>query len=194
MKSSEKKKFILVNAVIIFLLLIVFYFDKKIISYISLLRIDLLDGFFMGITFVSSLLIIFVFLTLLFIKERKRGWIIPLWITLALDIIIGFLLKISIQRQRPFQLGLISVMEGLEKVSHYAWNFSFPSFQAMMAFSAIPFLSREFPKFKYVWIIFACLVAFSRVYLGVHFLSDVIAGALIGYLIGYFVVRRVERR
>ena len=194
MKFSYKRKFILVNAFIVFLLLLAFYFDKQIISLISLIRNDILNDFFMGITFISSILIIFLFLTILFIKENKRRWIFPLWAVLAIDIVVGFLLKISIQRQRPFQLGLVSVAQGLEKASHYAWDFSFPSFQAMMIFSAVPFLSREFPKFKYVWIIFACLVAFSRVYLGLHFLSDVIAGALIGYMIGYFVVRKVEGR
>ena len=59
----------------------------------------------------------------------------------------------------------------------------------MLAFCAIPFLSKEFPKFKYFWIAFASLIAFSRVYFGVHFLSDVIAGGLIGYLIGWFVLK-----
>ena len=154
----------------------------------------ILTDFFMGITFVSSILIVFIFLTLLFVKENKRRWIVPLWATLILDIIIGFLLKIFIQRQRPFEIGLIEFIDGLAKANYNTWNFAFPSFQALMVFSAVPFLSKEFPKFKYVWIVFACLVALSRVYLGVHFLSDVIAGALIGYIIGYFIVKKVERK
>ena len=194
MKFSYIRKFILVNAFIILLLLLAFYFDKKIIYLISLMGNGILNDFFLGITFVSSILIVFLFLTILFIKENKRKWIVPLWITLAIDIAIGFLLKVSVQRLRPFQLGLVSIIPSLEKASHDVWDFSFPSFQSMMIFSAIPFLSKEFPRFKYVWIIFACLVAISRAYFGLHFLSDVIAGALIGYMIGYFVVRRIGRR
>ena len=58
----------------------------------------------------------------------------------------------------------------------------------MLVFCAIPILDKEFPKLKYFWIAFAVLVAFSRIYFGLHFLSDVIAGGLIGYLIGIFIV------
>jgi undecaprenyl-diphosphatase len=73
-------------------------------------------------------------------------------------------------------------------------DFSFPSGHAMLAFCAIPILNREFPKLKYAWIVFACLVAFSRVYFGVHFMSDVIAGALIGYCLGELIVAVKTRK
>ena len=43
--------------------------------------------------------------------------------------------------------------------------------------------------FKYVWIGFAVLIAFSRIYFGLHFLSDVIVGGLLGYVLGMIVVR-----
>lgn len=186
------RRFILINSFVVLLLLLAFKFDNRLVILISLIRNSTLDSFFMGITEVSSLLIVFLFLTLLFIRENKRRWILPLWVTLAVNVVVGFLLKIIIQRQRPYQLGLVSVIDALVKNSHNVWDFSFPSFQAMMIFSAIPFLSKEFPKFKYIWVVFACLVAFSRVYFGLHFLSDVIAGGLIGYMIGYFIMRNVE--
>ena len=173
-------------AVIIFLS---FYFDSQIVKAISLIRNSILTDFFMGITFVSSILIVFLFLTLLFIKENKRKWILPLWLSLFLSVVISFLLKVAIQRPRPYVAGLVSIIGDLAKNSHLVWDFSFPSFQAMMVFAAVPFLSKEFPKLKYVWIVFACLVALSRVYLGVHFFSDVLVGGIIGYLIGFFAFR-----
>ena len=58
----------------------------------------------------------------------------------------------------------------------------------MFVFSALPVLSKEFKKLKYAWLVFACLVAFSRVYFGLHYLSDVLGGAIIGYLIGWGIV------
>ena len=63
-----------------------------------------------------------------------------------------------------------------------------------MVFCAVPIVSKNFPKFKYAWILFAGLVAFSRVYLGLHFLSDVIVGGVLGYLIGVLVIRLEEKK
>lgn len=171
-----------------------FYFDSEIVKGISLIRNNLLNDFLLGITFLSPEIVIFFFLTSLFLfQSHKRKYILPLWISLGLSVVVSFLLKSLIQRQRPFQLGLVSILPILEKASHLTWNSSFPSFQAMLVFSAIPILWREFPKFKHVWIIFACIVAFSRVYFGLHFLSDVIAGGLIGYLLGMLVIKLEEK-
>ena len=58
----------------------------------------------------------------------------------------------------------------------------------MLVFSAVPLLNQEFKKFRYIWFVFACLVAFSRAYFGVHYVSDVMVGAVIGYLIGLSMV------
>lgn len=189
---KEDKKLILFFLVII-LGFVSFYFDSEIVNGISSIRNSVLNEFFLGLTFVSSKIIIFFFLTSLFLwQANKRKWIFPLWVTLGLSVVVSFLIKLSVQRQRPFQLGIVSVLPILEKASHSVWNFSFPSFQTMLVFCAIPILSKQFPKLKYTWIIFAVLVAFSRVYFGLHFMSDIIAGGLIGYLIGMFVVQYEE--
>jgi len=167
---------------------LVFRLDSDIVAGISLIRNSVLNDFFVGITFFSSS-IIFIFLTVLFMQKNKKKWLLPLWLTMLVSVIISFLLKVSVQRIRPYQMELISILPGFESLAHSVWNFSFPSFQAMLVFSAVPFLSKEFPRFRYVWIIFASLVALSRVYIGLHFLSDVILGGLIGYLLGAAVIK-----
>ena len=186
----KKKKVVNVGILIALSVFISLYFDSEIVKGISLIRNSFLNDFFTGMAFVSSSIIIFFFLTGLFLwKENKRKWILPLWFTLGLSVVVSFLLKVTVQRLRPFQLGIVSILPVLEKGSHLIWNFSFPSFHAMLAFCAIPILSKEFPKFRYIWIFFAGLIAFSRIYFGLHFLSDVIIGCLIGYLLGAVIVK-----
>ena len=63
----------------------------------------------------------------------------------------------------------------------------------MLVFAALPLLNKEFKKFRYIWLIFALLVGFSRAYFGVHYLSDVFTGAIIGYLIGLSMVMIEEK-
>jgi undecaprenyl-diphosphatase len=166
-----------------------FFLDRTIVGGISLLRNNIADNFFLAVTYISSEIIIFAFITALFLwKDKKRRWILPLWITLGVSAITGFLLKATIQRARPFQLGIISLLPQLQEASYELWNFSFPSNHAMLAFCAVPILSQEYPKLKKVWIALAVVIALSRIYLGLHFLSDVIAGGAIGYLIGAMLV------
>jgi undecaprenyl-diphosphatase len=186
----NKKKGVIWGLVILIVLIFSFYFDTVIVQGVSFVRNDILNDFFLGLTFLSSSLIIFFFLTSLFLwRERKRAWILPLWFTLGLSAIVSFALKVMIKKPRPFQLDLVSVLPVLEKASHSVWNFAFPSFHAMLVFCAIPILSKQFKNFKYVWIGFAVLIAFSRIYFGLHFLSDVLVGGLIGYVLGMIIVR-----
>ena len=186
----DKRKRIVFGLSILLVVIMSLYFDLEIIRGVSFLRNSILNEFFLGLTFISSTIIIFFFLTSLFLwGEHKRRWILPLWITLGLSALVSFILKIIIQKPRPFQLGIISILPVLEKASHLIWNFSFPSFHSMLVFCALPILSKQFKKFKYFWVVFAGLIAFSRVYFGLHFLSDVIVGGLIGYLLGIIIVR-----
>ena len=190
----KKKKIGVIIGIIVFMAFFAsLYFDEILIKGASLLRNNLLNNFFLVVTLASSTILIFFILTsLLLWEDRKRRWIFPLWLTLGFSSFIGLILKVIIQRARPFQLGLVSLLPNLQKASHYVWNFSFPSSHAILAFCALPILSKEFPKLKWVWIGFAILIAFSRVYFGVHFVSDVIAGGLIGYVTGMLIVKLEE--
>jgi undecaprenyl-diphosphatase len=197
MKKREKYVLSLVLLMATVLTFMVYLFDIPIIKFIGSLRTNNLDYFFISVTFASNIFIIFFFLTTLFLwKEHKRRWIFPLWLAGLLSVLTSYLVKVLVHRQRPFETKLVSVLSiafNFMKDNFNTWNFSFPSFQAMLVFSVLPLLNKEFRKFKYIWFVFACLVAFSRVYFGVHFLSDIMAGAIVGYLIGLVTIKIEEK-
>ena len=189
---SGKKLFLLGLLLSIELGLLAFLNDVSIIKFVSSLRHVYLDYALLSVAFASNVFLMFFFLTSLFLwKEHKRRWILPLWFSSFFAVGVSYVMKILIKRPRPFQERLVSALQiavYFVKDNFMTWNSSFPSFQAMLVFSAVPILSKEFKKLKYVWFVFACLVAFSRVYFGLHYMSDILAGAVIGYLIGFLMV------
>lgn len=87
------------------------------------------------------------------------------------------LLKISIHRERPF----ITHPTDITKYTK-AGSYSFPSGHTSMAFCTATSISLLYPKWyiivpAYLW---AGSIGYSRMYLGVHYPSDVLAGALVG--------------
>ena len=184
------RKRTIVLLIVALLFLISFQYDNQIVKGVSEIRNNFLNSFFSWVTLIGSKEIVFLFFTCLFLFYKKnRQWIFPLWFTLLVSAVVGFILKVLIQRPRPFQQGIVSIISVLEKANHSTWNFSFPSSHTLIAFCMLPLLSKQFPKLKKLWFIFAVLVGLSRVYLGVHFLSDVIAGGIIGYFIGAWIIR-----
>lgn len=86
-------------------------------------------------------------------------------------------LKLSIARERPF----VSYPDDITKYTK-AGSHSFPSGHTSMAFSTATSISLIYPKWyiivpAYAW---ACSIGYSRMYLGVHYPSDVLVGALLG--------------
>ena len=86
-------------------------------------------------------------------------------------------------RERPFQNEEIT---WVRKVGE-AHGKSFPSNHAANVFAAVAVLSWYFPRGRKGFYIFAILVGMSRTALGVHYPTDVIAGAALGIFVGFFV-------
>jgi undecaprenyl-diphosphatase len=71
---------------------------------------------------------------------------------------------------------------------------SFPSGHAATSFAAATILSFAFPKAAPVFFVLAAAVAYSRVYVGVHYPLDVIAGAALGVLVATALLRLAKAR
>jgi membrane-associated phospholipid phosphatase len=70
---------------------------------------------------------------------------------------------------------------------------SFPSGHAATAFAAATAVALLYPRLRVPALLIAALVALSRVYLGVHYWSDVVVGSLVGVAIGWATVSAVRR-
>src|SRR3989338_8892380 len=187
------KKSVLIGIAIFAVLgIISLFFDSQISIFFQSLRSTMPDYFFMAFAFeLQTILILFILTSLFMFKEKKSRWILPLWAAAFFSLFVSYIIKIAFMRLRPFQEEIVIALPIAREILGNGinlWNYSFPSFQAVLAFSALPALDREFRKFKYFWLVLASLIALSRVYFGVHYLSDIIFGAILGYLIGYFAV------
>src|SRR4029453_8853454 len=97
--------------------------------------------------------------------------------------VVDLTVKPFIARPRPFV-----AVAPTRVVGHYRPpTYSFPSGHAALAFAAATVLSVGVPRLKAAWLALAVLVAFSRVYIGVHYPLDVACGAVLGITVGILV-------
>ena len=68
-------------------------------------------------------------------------------------------------------------------------NYSFPSGHAAAAFAAAAVLTHYDGKQRWFYYFIAILISFSRIYLGCHYLVDVLGGALFGYLVSRIILK-----
>ena len=193
----EKKRWIIGILLMIVLIGVIYLLDIPIIQAIESMRIPCLDYFFSAISSSTNvIIIILVLVPLLLWNQNKKEFILPLFVSAGLSFIINSILKYIVARPRPYEGGIVYAVPmaiSSAKINLFSNIFSFPSSHAIVIFSVLPILLKEFKKMRYILWIFACLVAFSRVYLGVHYMSDVVTGALIGYLIGNLILLIKEK-
>ena len=160
----------------------VIQWDAWLVSHIAQFRSDALNIFFLILTNFASIYFIiaaFLILAIFLIKKRMRKAAFSVFITLFGSVFFIWFLKNFFSRSRPF--GCLSGQD----------CFSFPSGHATIAFyfyGLLFYLIGRFLKLKKItafwWGLFFAilifLIAISRIYLGHHFLTDIIGGLLLG--------------
>ena len=172
--------------------------EIRIIKFLQSFSTPFLDGFFKAVTNASSYITFAVCLIFIFLFVSKR---IAINFGLCYGSAFGFnvLLKLIIGRQRPYEVD--SEIRNILQPTGSA----FPSGHAVsvtviMMFMAYVVSKKVKPKWLrivlYVLItLFVLLTYVSRMYLGAHFLSDVLVGGVIGFIfctVFYFLYKRFQ--
>jgi decaprenylphosphoryl-5-phosphoribose phosphatase len=92
---------------------------------------------------------------------------------------LNYVVKLIVKRPRP-------VIEGLPPLGGAPSSLSFPSAHATSSFAVATAMTRVAPEAGVVFLL-AALLALGRPYLGMHYPSDVLAGALLGVALGLLV-------
>jgi undecaprenyl-diphosphatase len=107
-------------------------------------------------------------------QHRAAAWRLVLSIGLAM-LVTNVVLKPAIGRARPFD-----VLADARVIDARPPTYAFPSGHATSAAAGAVAASRMFPAAAPLFYTMAALIAVSRVYVGVHFPADVVAGLLVG--------------
>lgn len=124
-------------------------------------------------------------------KFKKRGlaFLLALGVAVGLnDAFMHHVLKPSIGRIRPCH-----VVDILKHVGNCTNSFSFPSNHAGNSFAVATLFGLKYKNSALLMLVLALLVSFSRVYLGQHYPTDVVAGAFCGIVMGYLGYRSLPR-
>jgi len=164
--------------------------DIKILHAVNGGRLACLDPFFVFITdsaaFIAFGIPVLMLITGIVRKQTLlRQKALRILFSVLASALLANILKYSINCPRPYE-----IYPFIEKLS-VGGSPSFPSGHTADAFAFAFALSFVYRK-KYLVIpvfIWACMVGYSRMVLGVHFPSDVFAGALIGFGCAYFCKR-----
>jgi undecaprenyl-diphosphatase len=134
----------------------------------------------------GSIAIVVLCLSLFLFPKTRKDWALPVSTTVVIATTSNLVLKLIFARERPDIMRLID-----------EYNYSFPSGHAMinMAFYIIILLLtwRHVPNksakyaLTFICIIMPLIIGFSRIYLGVHYATDVIAGWLLGFSVAVIV-------
>ncbi len=126
-------------------------------------------------------------LFIIFKRTRKTG--ISMGLALLMGVIVGnLILKNVVGRIRPYDLN-----EGIEILVAHLSDYSFPSGHTLASFEAATVLFIRDKRFGIPAMVLAVLIALSRLYLYVHYPTDVLAGAILGIIFAVISCKLIDK-
>lgn len=168
--------------------------DADFVLFVNGKHTPFLDSFFYIVSMTWVWIPLYILLLYLVLKNfRSQSWLILLCIIILITLSDQFasgLVKQWVMRYRPTHNIILGPQ--LHLVNDYKGGmYGFISSHASNVFAITSFLTfiLKEVRLKWLWLlwIWAGLVAFSRVYLGVHYLSDILGGALAGVFFGWLI-------
>ena len=163
--------------------------ELSILDWIQTLHTPLLDKIMVFITRLGDAGIIWIVLSIVLLlipKTRKSGAVMVA--ALVVDVVLcNIVLKNLVARTRPYD-----VNTGVHLLVAKLHDYSFPSGHTAASFASVTalYLAGEKKLWKFA-LVLACLIAISRLYLYVHYPTDVLGGILFGVISGYLGYRKV---
>ena len=143
-------------------------------------RVTLLDPLFEALSYLGTFGAIWLVLAgALALAWRRPAIAGSVLVAVAAADLLAVTLKLLIPRARPHVVALVALPH----------DHSFPSGHAATGFAGATVIGAVVPRARVPLFVLAALVAWSRVYVGVHYPLDVAAGALLGVAVGLGVLR-----
>lgn len=149
------------------------------------IRNGVLDPFFKTITHLGDAGIFWIILTLVMLcfKKTRVAGIYSACALLGSVVINNMILKPIVARTRPYE-----VIEGLKLIVAKANDYSFPSGHTGASFASAVAMCRKVKKpYGILALVLAALIAFSRIYVGIHYPTDILGGLVTGVGLGILV-------
>jgi undecaprenyl-diphosphatase len=185
LNSKKTRKIAAIFLILLALFLFSLLIDKNLASGILQLRSPAADKIILFASFgwndLSFFLLLVAVILILFLRKDKIKNLKNVIAASSLALVITYGLKFLIGRMRP-----INSLNLSEPIA--VFGSSFPSAHATAVFALLPFIWKEYPRIKWLWLFYSLFIIFSRLWFAAHYLSDTIGGIIIGLSVGILVL------